>query len=257
MKNLTHASFSRSVFFCALLTLWLMQSACLKTRAQLKSETEGEVQNNSSQPVNQGGVETAGNAQVANNQVIDELKNEITHLTGRIEELERNQKPSPTPGDKDPNVEKIKQLETRIAELEQAQAHMIESLKKNEAEVQTAASGDLFEKGKKQFEQSNYQGAIDTLSVLLKNPKAKHIQEATFIRGESFFALQDYKKAILDYSKFPEKFNDSKRMPAALYKIGLSFEALGMKDDAKGFYQELVEKFPKSVEAKKARSKIK
>ena len=28
-------------------------------------------------------------------------------------------------------------------------------------------------------------------------------------------------------------------MPAALYKIGLSFDALGMKDDARGFYQEL------------------
>ena len=46
-------------------------------------------------------------------------------------------------------------------------------------------------------------------------------------------------------------------MPTALYKIGLSFESLGMKDDAKGFYQELIEKHPKSQEAKKAKAKMK
>jgi len=46
-------------------------------------------------------------------------------------------------------------------------------------------------------------------------------------------------------------------MPEALYKIGMSFESLGMGEDAKGFYQELVEKYPKSPEAKKARKKVK
>ena len=46
-------------------------------------------------------------------------------------------------------------------------------------------------------------------------------------------------------------------MPEALYKIGVSFEALGSKDDAKGFYQLLVDKFPKSPQAKKVKSKLK
>ena len=43
----------------------------------------------------------------------------------------------------------------------------------------------------------------------------------------------------------------------ALLKIGQSFEALGMKEDAKGFYQELTDKFPKSPEAAKAKKKVK
>jgi TolA-binding protein len=46
-------------------------------------------------------------------------------------------------------------------------------------------------------------------------------------------------------------------MPEALYKIGVSFEALGSKDDAKGFYQLLIDKFPKSSQAKKVKSKLK
>ena len=95
------------------------------------------------------------------------------------------------------------------------------------------------------------------MNTYLKNTKAKQHEEATFIRAESYYSLAQYKKAIVDYSKFPEKFTKSKRMPLALYKIGLSFEHLGMKEDAKGFYQELVEKFPKSPEGVKARAKAK
>jgi len=77
------------------------------------------------------------------------------------------------------------------------------------------------------------------------------------MRAEAYYQLKQYKKAIVDYSKFPEKFTTSKKMPVALLKIGQSFDALGMRDDAKSFYQELIEKFPKSQEAKKARSKLK
>ncbi len=54
-----------------------------------------------------------------------------------------------------------------------------------------------------------------------------------------------------------EKFPKSKRVPVTLLKIAQSFEALGMADDARGFYQELVEKFPKSSEAKKAKARLK
>ena len=46
-------------------------------------------------------------------------------------------------------------------------------------------------------------------------------------------------------------------MPVALLRIGQSFDALGMKDDARGFYQELAEKFPKSTEARKIRARLK
>ena len=73
--------------------------------------------------------------------------------------------------------------------------------------------------------------------------------------GHSKWATIKHKKAIVDYSRFPEKFTKSKRMPQALLQIGRSFEAMGMKEDAKGFYQELIDKFPKSNEAKKVRGK--
>ena len=118
-----------------------------------------------------------------------------------------------------------------------------------------AAAPETLDKAINHFNEGEFDTAIDGLSAYLKNPKAKRAEEATFYRAEAYFATKQYKKAIVDYSRFPEKFTKSKRMPHALLQIGRSFEAMGMKEDAKGFYQELTDKFPKSPEAKKVRSK--
>ena len=48
-----------------------------------------------------------------------------------------------------------------------------------------------------------------------------------------------------------------KRYADATYKIGMSFQELKLKDDAKAFYQEVIQKFPKSSEAKKAEVRLK
>jgi len=42
-----------------------------------------------------------------------------------------------------------------------------------------------------------------------------------------------------------------------LLRIAESFEATGRKDDAKVFYSDLVEKFPKTAEGKIAKKKLK
>ena len=153
--------------------------------------------------------------------------------------------------------DRLQTLENRIQELEQAQVQMLEAIKKLQSSAPVADQPDVFNKGKNEFKAGKFDDAAESLSDYLKTPKGKHVEEATFLRAESYYGLKQYKKAILDYSKFPEKFTTSRRLPSALYKIGQSFEALGMKEDAKGFYQELVDKFPKSPEATKAKKKVK
>ncbi len=46
-------------------------------------------------------------------------------------------------------------------------------------------------------------------------------------------------------------------MPAALLKQGMAFTALGDKDNARLIFKELVDRFPKSTEAKAAEQKLK
>lgn len=222
----------------------LLTSACLKTRAQLREDGEDAPRPVAAQPVQD--VKPGGYA-------IDEVKDEITRLTGRIEDLERSQKEQKGGADHDT----VKKLEDRIAQLEQAQLALSESVKKIEESPAVMDPNEVFKKAKDQFDKGEFQSAADSFGNYLKLPKIKKAEDATFYKAESYFKLKEYKKAIVEYSKFPEKFSKSTRMADVLFKIGTSFESLGMKDDAKGFFQELIEKYPKSPEAKKARKKAK
>lgn len=235
---------------CCILTV--TATSCLKTRAQLKENPDEEADTKAVPAKIQ---ELKPPAEY----VMDEIKNELTRMNGRIEDLEREYKHlQSSTGASSPQKDEIKKLETRMVELEQAQALMIESLKKAQ-ETTVVDPVDLLEKAKTQAGSGNLDDAIASLTAYLKNKKAKSAELAFFMRAECYFKLKQYKKAIIDYSKFAEdpKYSKSQYRPPALFKIGQSFEALGMKDDAKGFYQDLVEKFPKSPEAKKAKKKIK
>ncbi|MEK6578707.1 MAG: tetratricopeptide repeat protein [Bdellovibrionota bacterium] len=237
----------------ALILIFVGTSSCLKTRYQLR-EDERETTSASSKNISNKVQEVKAD----NQYIVDELKSEFTRLSGRVEEVERTQKAAPQAGTVI-HKEEYKKLENRVLELETAQREMIERIQsfQKAQEVSTANPSDLFEKAKTHFDAKEYEAAIHGFTDYLKNPRAKSSEAAIFFRAESYFAIKDYKNAIIDYSKFPEKFTKSKRMPAALLKIGQSFEGLGMKNDAKPFYQELTEKFPKSPEAKKAKAKHK
>jgi TolA-binding protein len=238
--------------------LSIVASGCLKTRAQLRQEEDVDAAT-----PRQASVQ---DVQPRAEYVIEELKSEITRLTGRIEDLERAQKEqSSAASQQEASSEERRKLEERVQELEQAQERIILELKKAQEKfqekLQEAPTGagakpatELLDRAKKEFRAGNHQAVVDLLADYLKAPKAPRGEEATFLKAESHFALKQWKKSILEFSRFPEKYTTSKYMPMALSKIARAFEAMGMREDAKGFYQELVDKFPKSPEAAKARA---
>tara|TARA_Y100000590_G_C15714445_1_gene1011397 strand:- start:151 stop:867 length:717 start_codon:yes stop_codon:yes gene_type:complete len=233
----------RYVFYslAGLFFIGLTQTGCLKTRAQLREEES------TMAPVGVREVDTESSDLVA------ELKTEIIRLNGRISELESQMTESGKQ-----NVENlVEQLEKRIIELEQSQMVMLSAIKKVEHKIPPPNAKNVFITAKNQYRAKKYPDAIKNFTLYLKSGDQNHIQETTFLRAESYYAEKEYQKAIIDYSKFPEKYQKSKKLPKVLYKIGLSFEGLGKKSDAKLFYDELVRKFPKSAEAKKAKSKLK
>jgi tol-pal system protein YbgF len=228
-------------------SLALSMTACLRTRAQLKDDGDEPDARPKPVPAQVQDVQPQGQY------VIDEIKSELTRMTGRLEDLERHN--AQTEGGSATAQEQIAKLETRIQELEQAQVQMIEAIKKMQSTPVDPA--EAFDKGRRAYEGGDDDAAIEAFTRYLKGPDARHAEEATFLRGETYFRAKQYKKAIVDYSQFPEKWKKSRRMPAALLRIGQSFEALGMKEDAQGFYQEVIDKYPKSPEAGKARAKAK
>lgn len=218
----------------------LLMSSCLVTRGQLKNESDE--QSYAAPPVNE--------VQPKGQYILDEVKQELTRIEGRLEDLERFQKHQDSQSLKHNELDQLKQ---RLEKIEEEQVSIRNSLEKSLAKNPE----ELFDVAKAFYQDQKYEEALDKFEVYLKIPKTKKTDEATFMKGECLYKLKKYKKAIVEYSKLQEKFKKSNRMAEALYRIGLSFEALGMGEDAQGFYQEVIEKYPKSPEAKKSKQKVK
>ncbi len=228
---------------------------CIKTRKEIRGETGNP----------DSGYETRVVDVASENQkVSDELRGEINQLNGRIDELQKKNESLAQDSSKRAEREaQLRDMETKIQELQASQAALIDALQKKEKErekekeVPKADPAESFETGKSNFRKKDYDAALENFSQYLKFPKGKHTEEALFNRGETYFAKEQYKKAILDYSGLQEKYPRSKHIPKSLLKIGMSFEALGMGSDAKAFYQELADKHPKAPETKSAKAKLK
>ncbi len=219
-------------------------SGCLKTRIQLRENQEiPEI----TTPLM---VEEPQNIYPSGQYLIEELKAEMTRLSGRLEESEKTQAEWAThlqTFDKNDH----KKLEMRVTQLEQEQTNILESLKKIEENPLLFNPIELYQQAKLAYSHHDYSGALKNFEGYLKTTKPKHMTEAVFYLAESYYYLKKYKQAIVEYSKISEKWPQSSYVAHALYQMGLCFEALGMNEDAEGFYQELLIKHPKSPEAKK------
>jgi TolA-binding protein len=104
------------------------------------------------------------------------------------------------------------------------------------------------------------QGQVQALQAELGSSKAESKKssqkKSSFDEANEKFNQKDWKRAILAFQKFREDNPKSAKLPEAIYKIGASFQELGMSTEAKSFYDEVVVKYPKSADATKAKSKL-
>lgn len=132
-----------------------------------------------------------------------------------------------------------------------------------------AAATELYELGKKLFEEQKYDGSIAAFDLFTTRhaDDKELIDNAWFWKGEAHYAraakLEDkklqtdaYRQAVLAYQRVLQQPSANKA-DGALFKIGLSFEALGFPGEAKVFYEELLQKHPKSALASSARKRLK
>jgi TolA-binding protein len=82
-------------------------------------------------------------------------------------------------------------------------------------------------------------------------------KEGVFEEAESFFNKKDWKRAIVTYQKYREESPKSFKTPEVVYKIGVSFQELGLKDEARAFFDEAISKYPQSPAARKSRIRLK
>ncbi len=156
-------------------------------------------------------------------------------------------------------VEQQKQTIARLNAQLLAKEEEIRQLKEqNTAQGQMAFSYDgNYESQYKQaldlFHNRQYQQAIQVFQQLVnQNPNHPLADNAQYWIGESYFALGQYQKAIIEFEKV-FLFDQSNKNDYAQYKLGLCYYLLGNKQRARAEFQKLIDRYPRSELVAKAR----
>ena len=205
---------------------------CLKTRSQVEQQDQTKVQG-SKQAQNQNEAQNAANVPeekppIDEKELLRQTMGKVEVLEAEIAQLKTSQAAQAQNGSVDP--EKFRLMQEVVVRLEAKMAAM-------DAEKQA-------------------QIAQAQAKVAAADEAAKQSKFTAFQIAEAHFKNKEWKKAILSYQKYSEEMPKGKFVSDAKYKIGVSFQELGLKDEAVAFYEEVIAQFPNSENGKKARYRL-
>ncbi|MGC9325045.1 MAG: tol-pal system protein YbgF [Desulfomonilia bacterium] len=139
----------------------------------------------------------------------------------------------------------------------------ISALEKEIQGIRDALKGPLVQKslydtGIEKFTTGRFEEAIEDFKTFLaQNPDPGLVDNAQFWIGESLYASGKYEDAILRYDIVVKKFKGSEKAPDSLYKQGLSFLKLGDTETGTIILQQLIQEYPDTEAAAKAKKTLK
>jgi TolA-binding protein len=217
----------------------LLLSGCLKTR--------NEVGDNEQRSISQQQVVSMQRAAATSvpqdmGSRLAEMEEQMRELNGRIDVVENKSTSGRTGIESQLKANQQQNVDAnqKLALLQDAMTKLEGQLFQLTAEVQGLKAGQAAAQAAAQAEHASRQAKKDVYEV-----------------AQEFFAKKDWKQAILNFQKYRDENPKGKNFPDATYKIGVSFQELGMKDEARTFYDEVVSKYPKTDEARRAKSRLK
>lgn len=237
---------TRSTFFVCTLVLL---TGCLKTRADLRAEgSEPEVQKQTAGQQREERIAKNTSAPAAPAKPppmttaarFEEYDDQMRHLNGRLDVVENSisQLVAGKQGENAAQAKDKQMLDLKLQAYEEALKKLetqIVTLNDEVARLKTAAAPP----------------------APVASPRSLAKGRTPFDEGEAHFNAKKWKDAIDSYQKYRDSYPKGKSYAEATYKIGACFQELGMKDEAKLFFEEVKEKFPGSKEAKKAAIRLK
>lgn len=182
--------------------------------------------------------------------IVDEMKVEMARLGNVLEEEAQGRR-----HDSDEMKKELTSLAARVQALEQKAVSDELSQKQTVAAPTNRAT---FESGRRSFDEGRYDEAIETLKQVVRNQgKSEDGKKAQFLLAESYFESKDFASAALEFSEFRKSFPKDALIPNAIYRQGASFRGMGKIKEAKLFFQDLVDRYPKSPFAAKAKAEAK
>lgn len=115
----------------------------------------------------------------------------------------------------------------------------------------------MYEAAYATFKDKKYKEAREKFEAFIKKfPKDNLADNAQFWIAETYYAEEDYAGAIVEYDALLENYPNSGKIPTALLKQGNAFIEFGDKKAARGIFEYLMTKYPKSKEAGIAKKKL-
>jgi len=187
---------------------------------------------------------------------LDTLRVEFQSVHGRFEDQARasGQLRDDLALMRDDLALKVTALEDRLTRLEEQGPAATAAKEPAPAETPEA----LYERGLELIQKKeDFAGGRQWLQEFLQRyPQHPLAVNAMYWIGEAWYGEKKYENAILQFQDVIEKFGDHPKVAAALLKQGLAFHALGDGDNARVILKKVIDTFPLSEEAKKAKEKL-
>jgi tol-pal system protein YbgF len=132
-----------------------------------------------------------------------------------------------------------------------------EAKKKAEQLKRPADKGEFFALAQAQESKGERAVARELYEEFVKKwPSDPRAADAHFRLGELWFGDRRYREAILEYGKVAQDFPRSDKAPDSLFRTGESMLALDLKDDARGLFEEVRKRYPRSTAARRAKARL-
>ncbi len=172
----------------------------------------------------------------------------IRELEARIEKLEKGTRVTKAPATRRVPVRASSQKSTSAKESAKAKSTASSGLEK-------APSDKLFSRGVRLVKQRRYSDAKQRFDILLKrNYKPA---STNFYQGEIAYRTGRYDDAIKYYQKSAELNENAAYMDRLLLHTAISLEKSGDKEQARNFFQAIVDGYPGTGSAREAKKHLK
>lgn len=194
---------------------------------------------------------------------MDGIKVDMQVLAGKQDDLEIAVK---KPGDD--LVLLREDLERRLTALDQRLTKTetgIEVLQKRVAEQATLPKETekptpeaMYQKGLDAYRAGNYGVARESFTRFLEqHPKHELAANARYWTGETYYSEKKFEQAILEFQEVIRNFPGREKVPAAMLKQAAAFSEIGDAKSARFVLRKLVDDYPSSEEAKRAKDRLK
>ncbi len=117
---------------------------------------------------------------------------------------------------------------------------------------------ELYERALKKIrEEQDFAAGRELMETFLKRYPGDDLAiNAAYWVGETYYAEKNYEKAILQFDEIIQKYGEQPKVASAMLKQAMAFEASGDKATGRLLLQRVIERFPLSGEAEKAKQML-